>query len=187
MIYAQVGSMCNAHREEFDKVLGPNDARRFTVDEGLFGGAPRKRFFWTNAPVAPVEAATVAAAQRSLVDVLREAGSRAVPVFPAQRLATIVTCAARGRVAGSLEDPRPADYERVKATTKTGNWVQLSSSCDIIRLLNPREMAIALNLPANYVSDLNCTDSKARTILGSAFGVKSIAHVLACLAGIGEA
>ena len=71
--------------------------------------------------------------------------------------------------------------------TKTGNWVQLSSSCDIIRLLNPREMAIALNLPANYVSDLNCTDSKARTILGSAFGVKSIAHVLACLAGIGEA
>ena len=39
----------------------------------------------------------------------------------------------------------------------------------------------------NYVSDLNCTDSKARTILGSAFGVKSIAHVLACLAGIGEA
>ena len=49
MIYAQVGSMCNAHREEFDKVLGPKDARRFTVDEGLFGGAPRKRFFWTNA------------------------------------------------------------------------------------------------------------------------------------------
>ena len=54
-------------------------------------------------------------------------------------------------------------------------------------MLNPREMAIALNLPANYVSDLNCTDSKARTILGSAFGVRSIAHVLACLAGIGEA
>ena len=70
--------------------------------------------------------------------------------------------------------------------TTTGT-TQLSSSCDIIRLLNPREMAIALNLPANYVSDLNCTDSKARTILGSAFGVKSIAHVLACLAGIGEA
>ena len=37
------------------------------------------------------------------------------------------------------------------------------------------------------VVDLHCTDSKARTILGSAFGVKSIAHVLACLAGIGEA
>lgn len=87
-----------------------------------------------------------------------------------------------------LDGKSSADlYERVKATTKTGNWVQLSSSCDIIRLLNPREMAIALNLPANYVSDLNCTDSKARTILGSAFGVKSIAHVLACLAGIGEA
>ena len=102
-------------------------------------------------------------------------------------IVSIDACAARGRVAGSLEDPRPADYERVKATTKTGNWVQLSSSCDIIRLLNPREMAIALNLPANYASDLNCTDSKARTILGSAFGVKSIAHVLACLAGIGEA
>ena len=46
-ILENVGSMFLSVREELNDVLR-QDVNRYIVDEMLFGGAPRKRYFWTN-------------------------------------------------------------------------------------------------------------------------------------------
>ena len=200
-ILENVGSMFLSVREELNDVLR-QDVNRYVVDEMLFGGAPRKRYFWTNvlcqcidqvstrpsrftqAPVEKLEQEAVKL--QSVVGVLKAAASEAVPVVPNQVLATVVTKNCRGGVG---RDPtawaRPTiwDYDRVKKDSNTGNWVRLSASSDVIRLFSVSECAVALNLPPNFVS-CGASETDQRGLLGRAFGPCSIAHLLKCLEGI---
>ena len=178
-----VGSMMMSVRREFDEVLGA-DVHRYVVDEVLFGGAPRKRYYWTNAPVETLSADAVNDAQRGIRRMLQDAGSIAVPVRRGQELATIVTCTARGCAEDEnrvLKRPRSCDYDRCKETSNTGNWVCLSKSCDVIRQFTVYEGAVALNLPPFYFSGCGANETVQRRVMGMAFGARSIAHVLKCL------
>ena len=127
---------------------------RYFIDEALLGGAPRARHYWTNAPVTEITDADVE--QTSLVKVLEKAGNGAVPARHGQKLYTIVTTCARGAIKGIPERPTTADYDDVKARTRTGNWVRPSKSSDLIRLLEPREMAVALNLYPTPPNSASC-------------------------------
>jgi len=115
---------------------------------------PRARHYWTNAPVTEIADADVE--QTSLVKVLEKAGNGAVPARHGQKLYTIVTTCARGAIKGIPERPTTADYDDVKARTRTGNWVRPSKSSDLIRLLEPREMAVALNLYPTAPNSASC-------------------------------
>ena len=167
-----VASMTKDQRAEFDDVLG-GDVARYCLNEALWGGAPRKRFYWTNAPVEAVDARDVPAG--SLAEFLKKGGSTAVPAAPGQRLATIVTTNARGR------GKTVADYAALKKSSRTGNWVRVSAQSDMLRPLDVTEMALALNLPPLYVHNTNAREELRRRFLGSAFGARTVAHVLACL------
>ena len=127
---------------------------RYHIDEAIFGGGPRARHYWTDAPVAEIADSDVE--QTSLVKVLEKAGNGAVPARHGQKLYTIVTTCARGAIKGIPERPTTADYDDVKARTRTGNWVRPSKSSDLIRLLDPREMAVALNLYPTAPNSASC-------------------------------
>ena len=106
---------------------------------------------------------------------MKEGGGCAIPAYEGQRLATIVTTAARH--AGATTD----DFSRVARSSRTKNWVRISGRTQDIRPLTPREMCRALNLPATYADNANTNETEKRKFLGSAFGVGSIAHVFRCL------
>ena len=60
--------------------------------------------------------------------------------------------------------------------------MRVSASSKLIRPLTVEEMALSLNLPKDYMVNTNACENKKRIILGSAFGVGSIAHAFKSLA-----
>ena len=172
------------------------DVSRYIVDEMLFGGAPRKRYFWTNvrsasikfparlsrftqAPVEKLEQEAVKL--QSVVGVLKAAHLRGpVPVVPTQVLA-VVTKNCRGGVGRDPTAWAPDDLglRSRQEGLQHGNWVRLSARPDVIRLFSVSECAGAQSLrpissrvvPARLISEL----------AGASLGPCSIAHLLKCL------
>ena len=72
-----------------------------------------------------------------------------------------------------------ADYEHARKSHRSPNFVRISRHSDRLRPFHADELSVLLNLPARYGLNMNASPTETAYLLGSTFGVKSLAWALA--------
>mmetsp|Transcript_5411 Transcript_5411/g.16380 ORF Transcript_5411/g.16380 Transcript_5411/m.16380 type:complete len:221 (+) Transcript_5411:310-972(+) len=178
LVLENVASMTRKITAEFDRKITLSWLPRYVIDESIFGGAPRLRYYWTNLPQRPL--ALPKGSGQSLNGWLTSLGSAAVSAFPGQTLATVRTTPTR-----PPRDAAPADWANFMQQAHYANYVSVSREHQQLRPLHLFEMAATLNLAPLYPYNCNASEGRLRHALGNTFGIGSCAYILSALATAG--